>query len=337
MVFYFPTKNSGLYHILALPLPKQFTQQVMYNTKIEKSTRTIRHTIFPEYRMRTLSGSTDAFQVVPIKYFFQEHPECLLEEYVYTHDFNLIVWVKEGRGLFCVDFENFEIEEDTIFFLSSRSIHHYQPFNEQNGCAIAVSPEFMQHVDPAITDFLTYTLFGRTNMVKCCKVPSEVVAKLQNFVESMMQESRSAGGNHLYRSCLASYLTLFVATAIRECRWDNVKHNLSDRQTYKHYISFLKYVEENFATSRSIHDYSAKVGVSPFLLAKCTQMYEGCTPLHIINARIILEAKRMLRFTSLRIKEIAFRLGFTDPSYFNKFFKKVVKMTPAEFRGTEQP
>ncbi len=52
----------------------------------------------------------------------------------------------------------------------------------------------------------------------------------------------------------------------------------------------------------------------------------------IINDRIILEAKRQLCYTDLNIKEIAFRLGFDDPSYFVKLFKRQTGILPAEFR-----
>lgn len=61
-------------------------------------------------------------------------------------------------------------------------------------------------------------------------------------------------------------------------------------------------------------------------------MYENATPLEIIDGRIVLEAKRLLRYTPMRIKEIATELGFDDPSYFNKFFKKRVGMTPTDFK-----
>jgi len=54
--------------------------------------------------------------------------------------------------------------------------------------------------------------------------------------------------------------------------------------------------------------------------------------LKIINDRVILEAKRQLLHSSLKIKEIAFYLGFEDPSYFVKFFKRQTGYLPAEFR-----
>ncbi len=48
--------------------------------------------------------------------------------------------------------------------------------------------------------------------------------------------------------------------------------------------------------------------------------------------RIVLEAKRQLQHTSLNIKEIGYTLGFEDPSYFVKFFKREAGMMPSEFR-----
>lgn len=49
-----------------------------------------------------------------------------------------------------------------------------------------------------------------------------------------------------------------------------------------------------------------------------------------------MEAKRMIRYSDLRIKEIAFDLGFKDDSYFIKLFKRNVGMSPIEFREKEK-
>ena len=57
------------------------------------------------------------------------------------------------------------------------------------------------------------------------------------------------------------------------------------------------------------------------------------TPLKLINERIILEAKRYLLYSSLKVKEISYLLGFEDPSYFVKFFKRNTGSLPIEFRN----
>jgi len=60
----------------------------------------------------------------------------------------------------------------------------------------------------------------------------------------------------------------------------------------------------------------------------------GKLPKEIINDRVLLEAKRLLVHTNLSIKVIGQDLGFDDPAYFVRYFKKNTEMTPLEFRET---
>ena len=50
----------------------------------------------------------------------------------------------------------------------------------------------------------------------------------------------------------------------------------------------------------------------------------------------MLEAKRQVRYSNLMIKEIAYNLGFEDPSYFVKLFKRQTGMLPSDFRGMDE-
>jgi AraC family transcriptional activator of pobA len=52
----------------------------------------------------------------------------------------------------------------------------------------------------------------------------------------------------------------------------------------------------------------------------------------MIEERVMLEAKRLLSYSSLSVKEVSMLLGFDDPAYFFRFFKKNTLSTPSEFR-----
>lgn len=82
----------------------------------------------------------------------------------------------------------------------------------------------------------------------------------------------------------------------------------------------------------TVKEYANLLNVSAKTLTNCVYESSHSTPLSLINERIVLEAKRQLLHSSLKVKEIAFRLGFEDPSYFVKFFKRHVGCLPAEFR-----
>ena len=74
------------------------------------------------------------------------------------------------------------------------------------------------------------------------------------------------------------------------------------------------------------------MNISTRTLSNSVNESSRSTPLKMINERITLEAKRLLLYSSLKIKEIGYELGFDDPSYFVKFFKRQTGFLPADFR-----
>ena len=70
-------------------------------------------------------------------------------------------------------------------------------------------------------------------------------------------------------------------------------------------------------------------------LNKSVNECSGKSPLAFINERIILEAKLMAKYTNMMIKEISASLGYDDPSYFVKFFKRQTGYLPSEFRDLQ--
>ncbi len=93
-------------------------------------------------------------------------------------------------------------------------------------------------------------------------------------------------------------------------------------------------VDLHFKTKRQVSEYAALLNKSPKTLANLFFIYNQKTPHQIIHERVALEAKRLLLFSDKNSKEIAYDLGFDEPSHFSKFFKKIVGATPTEFKET---
>ena len=73
--------------------------------------------------------------------------------------------------------------------------------------------------------------------------------------------------------------------------------------------------------------------MSVYQLNNITKTTLGKTASDVINDHIILEAKRFLLATSEQVNQIAYHLGYEDPSYFIRFFKKHTGYTPEAFRS----
>jgi AraC family transcriptional activator of pobA len=97
---------------------------------------------------------------------------------------------------------------------------------------------------------------------------------------------------------------------------------------------FLGLVDESCSKNMPITYYSDKLNITSTYLNRLVNKVYGKSVSDFVNERIILEAKRIIRLSLKSIKEISFELGFEDPSYFSRFFKKHTKMSPLQYRKT---
>ena len=100
-----------------------------------------------------------------------------------------------------------------------------------------------------------------------------------------------------------------------------------------------RYVELVFECSKrtiSLSEYAGKLNISKDYLTKIVKRITGKTPLAWITEAVILEAKVLLCQTALTMSEIAYELGFDDPSYFSRLFKKQTGFTPQEYKNNKK-
>jgi AraC family transcriptional activator of pobA len=81
-----------------------------------------------------------------------------------------------------------------------------------------------------------------------------------------------------------------------------------------------------------VSDYASRLGITAAHLNALCRQAAGKSALALIHERMILEAKRNLVYTSMTIAVVADTIGFADPAYFTRFFRREVGMSPKEFR-----
>ena len=91
-------------------------------------------------------------------------------------------------------------------------------------------------------------------------------------------------------------------------------------------------IERNFKQTQKVTDYCDQLYLTYNTLARYTQSYCGKSPKEIIAERVTLEAKRLLATSAMPVKEIAYTLGFDEPTNLVKYFKKQTGFTPTAFR-----
>jgi AraC-like DNA-binding protein len=96
----------------------------------------------------------------------------------------------------------------------------------------------------------------------------------------------------------------------------------------------VEYMKERISKQLSLDDLAQYINVSKSHLITLFNKTKGYPPLEYFLRMKIQQACRELDFTEQTIKEISIRLGFTDPYYFSRQFRKVMGQSPASYRKT---
>lgn len=100
----------------------------------------------------------------------------------------------------------------------------------------------------------------------------------------------------------------------------------------EYFARLTRMVEENFRAHWSLDEYARRLDISTVHLNSICRRLHGKTALGVLHERLLLEANRNLVYTTLTVNQIADLLGFSEPAYFTRFFKRLTGTTPSEFR-----
>lgn len=98
------------------------------------------------------------------------------------------------------------------------------------------------------------------------------------------------------------------------------------------FARFEGLLEAHFAEHWAVADYAHALGITPAHLSRILRAATGRSASHLIDERIVREARRNLVYTNLPVSTIAYELGFADPAYFSRVFARATGMPPRRFR-----
>ena len=90
-------------------------------------------------------------------------------------------------------------------------------------------------------------------------------------------------------------------------------------------------MEKNICDKTRVADYAGMMGISRVSLNKAVVREFGLSAVRLLKQRLLQEVKDDLLFTGLSVKEIAFRLHFSEPNHLMRFFKQMTGQTIGEF------
>lgn len=230
-----------------------------------------------------------------------------------------------------VDFRQFTTTAGSLFFINSNQYLEMEKAGSKPGYFIYYNRDFycvQIHDEEVACDGLLFNnIYGMPMTTLPAHEDRIISAILENIVEEI------SGTETSREEMIRVYLKQMIIRATRIWKQQQLGElNAAPAADLEFFRNFSRLVEIHFREKHSVTDYADLLAVAPKTLSKKFNRLQLNQPNDIIKDRILLEAKRLLAYASLSIKEIAYSLGYDDPAYFNRLFSSKTGQTPAAFR-----
>ncbi|MBN8784406.1 MAG: helix-turn-helix transcriptional regulator [Terrimonas ferruginea] len=233
----------------------------------------------------------------------------------------LLLFMLDGRSRHRVDLQQYEAATDELIFTMPHQVHE-QPVFETSADFIKLGfDESCLSLLPKQYPFLINPL----NYQKVSFEPAAALRLKAVFAILLDLLKRWQTEPELILAHLNSLLTE-INTA-----YFKAQHTLPDGKLSR-FIAFKFLVEHNLTNLPTINAIAQQLGINTNGLYQLVKSHSGLSPKEFINGRLILEARRRICYEERSsVKDLAYGLGFNDPEYFSRLFKKLTGQTIAQF------
>ena len=237
-----------------------------------------------------------------------------------------ILLVTSGRGWFWLDDCRWRVGPGRLFFTSPGQIRRWQVEGLDGLCLFFPSiflEEFFQ--DALLVHRLPY--FHGPAAKASLQLATRDATSLRRRLLAMRRELHPVrpDSTHLLRAGL--YEVLFTLARLNAA----VRRPAVDRIPNRVVVRFRDLVESEFPRCHMVADYARRLAVSPGHLNVLCHRFLGRSAKGLVQDRLVLEARRLLLYSDEPAGRVGHLLGFKDPSYFTRFFRRATGLPPTEF------
>ena len=247
-----------------------------------------------------------------------------------SEDYKVFI-IMEGSGVYQVDFKKFSIENSGIFCLSPDQVLSVESESLKSAYQISFDKDFYCVETHGKEIACNGVLFNNVHRATCIPLDQKDLPTFQLLIDNIKRELQEPGKAH--QEMLETYLRMLLLEVLR--RYDTLNSQTVQEVPNILVGDFIALVDKHFKQIHKVSEYAQMLYVTPKSLSKRLNALGYKTPTELIRDRIILEAKRDLKFTSKSVKEIALELGFDDPGYFTRFFKKSEGISPLIYKDSK--
>jgi AraC-like DNA-binding protein len=242
-----------------------------------------------------------------------------------------VLWfTQSNQNKLIIDGDEFVFSKNEIVFLTE--FHKISIDILENVKLLRFNRPFYCILDNDIEVGCKGALFFGASQVPIITIPEEDLYKFETLWKMFIIEMQSS--DNMQRDMLQMMLKRYLILCTRIYK-PKIQYPIENRD-FDIVREFNFLVETHFKSIHSVTQYAELLHKSPKTISNLFRKFNSKSPLQFIQERKMLEAKRLLIYTTKQIKEIAYDLGFEDIQTFSRFFKRNEGMSPSKYKEASQ-
>lgn len=279
-------------------------------------------------KTRFHTGACSGQPVFELKSLNCFHPDTVMEGLNSVSDNYEIIWIVNGSGTFSININSWPIADGAVFCIRPGSPFHCQATTGLQGYYLSFNDAFLGITAPGNEAEFTSSLIRMFRYIRGANVAEDLAAELQVVADRIAEEYSNE--LPLKNMMLRMYLNAFLIGLSRRFEAEFVcTYKSRDITLVERFLGLLK---KEVNVKLMVCDYASQLAVTSNYLNSIVKKHTGYSCGYHIRQCIILEVKRMVKYTDVCTKEIAWYLGFTDMAHFSKFFKQNAGLNFSVFR-----
>jgi AraC family transcriptional activator of pobA len=238
-----------------------------------------------------------------------------------------VLLLQRGRVEAAIDRQTVTLRSPAVVVVPAGSVHSFQFQENTTGVVLSLGGGFTRNLATTTRGLMDFLDRPRAQALD----PAHAKATdLDALARMLLREfARSAPGREVAMRGLAGALLanlMRLAAAEPQTRADQA---FPDRELV---ARFRQLVEQRYRDHCTIARYARDLGTSETRLRRACVAVAGQSPVELLHQRLLIEAERQLRYTSMSVTQVAYFLGFEDPAYFSRFVTRHLGVPPRTFR-----
>ena len=240
----------------------------------------------------------------------------------------------EGETSVSFNLHEFRLKKDSMFIFTPKNILQVNSQQYFKADVIAISPDFMRRINIDIKNMMP--LFLKFVENPTLALTPEESRSMRGMIAQIERETR--GPETHFSFDIVSGLIAATIYKVGDIMYHYLAEhpegqNNSHNRAEEYFKQFTHLLGEHFREERSVGFYARQLCITPKYLTTLIKRISGLSVSEWIDNYVIIEAKTLLKYSTMSIQEIAYYLNFPNQSFFGSYFKRNTGMSPSQYKA----